>query len=145
MYSSYPKIMTHMIPGMEDIKVSSLMVIDRSEWDIYILRDLFHENDVQQILKIPISHSREENAWVWLDEANGAYYVKSAYRRLYQIHYGDSNPGNNFNWLKIWRLSVPPKVKNLSREPVKIVFLHLIIYEESMSRFTLFVQFVSVL
>lgn len=109
--SSCPRVTTHIIPGMEDIKVSSLMSVDRLEWDIDILRDLFNENIIQQILKIPISQSREEDVWLWLDEANGAYSVKSGYHRLCQIHTSDSNTGNNFNLLKIWRLSVPPKVK----------------------------------
>lgn len=76
--SNYQRIKTPIIPGMEEIKVSSLFMIDRLDWDLDILRDLFIEDDVQQILKIPLSYSREEDTWLWLEEENGMYSMKSA-------------------------------------------------------------------
>lgn len=76
------RITTPMIPGMEETKVSSLFKIDKAEWDIDLLRDIFQANDVERILKISVSYSGAEDTWTWLDDEKGAYTVKSGYRRL---------------------------------------------------------------
>ena len=60
------------------------MVNDMKEWDLEILRDLFIEDDVQQILKIPLSSSRTEDSWLWIEGEKGVYSVKSTYCSLFQ-------------------------------------------------------------
>lgn len=51
--SNKPRISTPVSPGLEEIKVCSLMKSDSMEWDIDILRKLFNVNDIQKILKLP--------------------------------------------------------------------------------------------
>lgn len=106
------KILTPVWNGLEDAKVCSLMVSDKMEWDLEILKDLFIEADVQQILKIPLSSSRTDDSWLWIEGGKGVYSVKSAYRSLCQDYSNAPSLGVAFNWLKLWSLSVPPKAKN---------------------------------
>lgn len=105
------KITTPVVQGLEEANVSGLLKHDQLEWDLEILRDLFNEQDVVQIQKIPLNCSRTEDSWMWIDEEKGNYSVKSGYRKLCQTEYGLPNLVFEFNWLKIWNLSVPPKVK----------------------------------
>lgn len=81
--------------------VSSLLRNDKMEWDVDILRDLFNANDIQQILKIPLSCSRTEDAWMWVEGETRDYSVKSAYRSLCQDYYEMPALGFDFNWLKL--------------------------------------------
>lgn len=46
-----------------------------------------------------------------MDDTNGTYSVKSAYRRLYE-GYTIYQLWGAVNWLKVWNLNVAPKVKN---------------------------------
>lgn len=98
--SNHMRISTPVYPGLEEAKVCSLMKSDSMKWDIDILRDLFNDNDIQHILKILLSASRVDDSWLWLDGSNGAYSVKSAYRRLCQAYSIDQSLGD-VNWLEV--------------------------------------------
>lgn len=58
------RISTPVYPGLEEAKVCSLTKSDSMEWDIDILRDLFNNDDIQYILKIPLSVLRLEDSWL---------------------------------------------------------------------------------
>ncbi|KAK1359913.1 Aspartic proteinase-like protein 2 [Heracleum sosnowskyi] len=76
--------MTPVIPGMEEIKVSNLLQIDKVEWDRDLLKDIFLDTDVQRILKIPLTFFRAADTWMWLEEEKGLYTAK---KRLHtRIH-----------------------------------------------------------
>lgn len=109
--TSHRRISTQVYPGLEETKVCNLMTSDRREWDIDIRRDLFNNEDIQHILKIPLSITRGEDTWLWLDDTKGTYTVKSAYRRVCQEYARDQLTGD-IDWLKMWSLAVAPKVKN---------------------------------
>ena len=81
------------------------------KWNLDLLRDIFHGNDVQRISKIYVNYSGAEDTWIWMDEEKGVYTVKSGYRRLSQSYNFPSNSVPDFNWLKIRNLSVPSKMK----------------------------------
>nr|GMC87342.1 uncharacterized protein LOC109192286 [Ipomoea batatas] len=70
--------------------------------------DLFDESDRDHILNIPISDSLKEDIIIWNGEDKGSYSVKSCYRLLR----GETESTNNLHWTRIWKLSIPPKVKN---------------------------------
>lgn len=108
---NHTKISSPVIQGLEDVVVSNLILSDKLEWDVDLLRELFSEIEVCQILKIPLSGSRMDDPWMWIDGEKGVYSVKSAYRRLCQVEYGASPFELDFNWLEIWKLFAPPKVK----------------------------------
>lgn len=83
-----------------------------NDWDCDLMRDIFIQEDVEKILKIPISLMNQEDKWIWLGDNKGQYTVKSGYRVLSrafpQFYVG--NP--SFNWLKLWNLAIPPTLKN---------------------------------
>ena len=69
------------------------------------------------ILKIPLSPTKVEDKLIWPHVPNGVYTVKSGYRFLVKdkpdpLLYHPSQGENPSIWSRIWRLSVPKKVKN---------------------------------
>lgn len=58
------KITTASIQGFEGAKVNSLMKLNRKEWDLDLLRDIFNQEDVERILKIPLSFSNQVDKWI---------------------------------------------------------------------------------
>lgn len=105
------KIRSPLVQGSEIIRVSNLFNSDRNGWDIDYLKELFTQEEVERILKIPISNSQQEDRWMWLEDNKGQYTVKSGYRLLSRS-FPQFSSGNGFNWLKLWNLAIPPKVKN---------------------------------
>ena len=102
-------------------KVSELIDPLTGEWDEQLIRDIFWPQDADEILRIPINDQMED--WsAWHFDAKGQFSVKSAYklavlRREAQTGQDASSStcGNgserNFQWIKIWQLKVPNKVK----------------------------------
>nr|GMD79784.1 uncharacterized protein LOC109154171 [Ipomoea batatas] len=80
-------------------------------WDEDVVKDLFEPSDVPRILATPVSpDSRDE--WRWRDDIRGIYSVRQGYRLLTPIS-AHADPQLQFvEWRKLWRLPVPPKVKN---------------------------------
>ncbi|XP_019185981.1 PREDICTED: uncharacterized protein LOC109180726 [Ipomoea nil] len=83
--------------------VSSLFVVNRTEWDCECLGDIFEQRDVRLIMSIPLSKRLPPDSWFWAAETKGKYTVKSAYRMLIG-EVADTRP-----WVRIWELEVPPK------------------------------------
>lgn len=72
------------------------------------------EDLVQAIAKTPIGNWGED-FWVWELEKNGNFSVQSAHKILSRRHsYEPSSSGTagNVFWNKLWKLSVPPRVRN---------------------------------
>lgn len=73
---------TSNIRGLENHKVSSLMLEDHSAWDEEILRDMFNSRDQQCIRRINLNVRDNEDMVYWGAEATGQYTVRSAYHIL---------------------------------------------------------------
>jgi len=73
----------------------------------------FDQDTVQEILKTPLFRQVEEDDLIWRVEKNGQYYVKSAYRLCMENRADNSLLFRQGEWSRIWKLKVPPKVKNL--------------------------------
>lgn len=101
-------VITPMPMQLQDIKVSSLMQIDGSAWDLDAVRDIFHDRDVELIKKIPIPIRDITDSWFWLLDENGDYTVKSGYRWLQEEFVN----GDKKFWTKLWSLKLPGKVAN---------------------------------
>lgn len=71
--------------------VSSLMLPDKSSWDVDLLNDMFEERDVHLILSTSF-RCNEEDSWYWIKEKLGTYSVKSAY-----IGIQESKPGRDMS------------------------------------------------
>uniref|UniRef100_A0A803PWA8 Uncharacterized protein n=1 Tax=Cannabis sativa TaxID=3483 RepID=A0A803PWA8_CANSA len=95
-------------PDLVNKKVSSLMCMDRLQWDNDILEDIFDVRDRDLILNIPLPETVQNDCWTWSREKNGVYSVKSAYRGM-QEHYIVSGMPTEF-WSAFWKINVQPKV-----------------------------------
>ncbi|XP_074363930.1 putative mitochondrial protein AtMg00310 [Apium graveolens] len=94
-------------------KVSSLMNLERSGWDIEVIKDLFNDRDQECIISLQLNDIMNEDKLYWSKEASGSYSVKSAYRLL-QVQKGLWNINDNASlWKKMWRIKAPPKALNL--------------------------------
>lgn len=99
--------------GLENAKVSNLFKTGLNEWDYDLLRDIFNQEDIERIIKIPVAHTTQGvDKWFWLEDVKGQYTVKSGYRLLSSSlpHFSANNIP--FKWLRLWNLSISPKVKN---------------------------------
>jgi hypothetical protein len=77
------------------------------------LINYYFDNDtVQEIFRTPLFHQVEEDDMVWKAEKNGQYSVRSAYRLCIEDVADNSHLHRIGSWDNIWRLKVPPKVKN---------------------------------
>ncbi|XP_062086997.1 uncharacterized protein LOC133793717 [Humulus lupulus] len=100
-------------PALAEKKVEALMITGRVAWDEDLVRDLFNQRDANLIVGIPLHSSRLADAWFWAFESSGRLTVKSAYRYLQQDKDGGSRIDRLSFWNKLWKLRVPPKVKDL--------------------------------
>nr|GMD72664.1 uncharacterized protein LOC109162712 [Ipomoea batatas] len=106
-----PRLHTLCIADLEHATVSGLL--DHSgTWDEDVVKDLFVATDVPSILATPVSPT-SRYVWLWQGDVRGIYTVRHGYNLLTSasIH---ANPQVHFvEWRKLWKLPVPPKVKNL--------------------------------
>lgn len=90
-------------------------------WDESLVRQTFHQDDVQTILSIPIAEDYDD-CISWHFDPKGIFSVKSAYMVQLELEKHEQgtdagctaqNPttGTTFPWMKIWNLPCPSKVK----------------------------------
>ncbi|KAL8098853.1 hypothetical protein AgCh_031539 [Apium graveolens] len=104
---------TTVSPAIDHNYVSSLMCVDRREWDIDVIKDIFNNRDQQRILDVHLDAASHEDVMYWRLENSGVYSVKSAYKFL-QVQRGHWNAEENENiWRMLWRIKAPPKAVNL--------------------------------
>lgn len=86
------------------------------EWNEELIKQVFVNVDAHAILSTPV-RGLGDDVWAWEPEGHGLYYtVRSAYRRLcdeqcrqLEEHWASSS--GDITWTRIWKLSVPPKVR----------------------------------
>lgn len=78
--------------------------------------------DADVIRQIPLCHTNQSDSWGWHYEKNGEFSVRSCYRLLVQTKSrreawlrGETENSNAekqaTNWLKLWKVRVPPKLR----------------------------------
>ncbi|XP_062116553.1 uncharacterized protein LOC133830553 [Humulus lupulus] len=100
-------------PALLGAKVSSLLKLDRDGWDMDVVNDLFNRRDAKCILSIPINPNRSIDSWYWSLEASGLFTVRSCYKSLQLLKNGEATIEEKAFWRGIWKVKVPPKVKDL--------------------------------
>jgi hypothetical protein len=85
------------------------------QWSEEVLSAKMAPVDREAILKIPIGRL-EEDTWAWQLERHGNFTVRSAYRALLNANafiepLGSSGSVQPY-WQKLWKMRVPPKVRN---------------------------------
>lgn len=83
------------------------MNMQKDGWENDILKDLFSEADVSQILSIPVAETKIADHLIWMGEKKGNFSVSSCYKMLQSNLNDDPVP----TWSKMWKLRLPPKVK----------------------------------
>lgn len=94
-------------------KVSQLIDIDTRNWDINMLKALFTNDIIDQIMRIKIRMQGRDKIR-WLGTRNGSFTVKSAYNLLLNesqyIHDIQNSGVPLFPWKKLWKVQLPPKI-----------------------------------
>ncbi|XP_019164584.1 PREDICTED: uncharacterized protein LOC109160795 [Ipomoea nil] len=97
-----------MLAQLQEARVAGLIDQQTGTWDPSILTDLFQPNDVENIMKIPVSPDYDDT-WYWHGDPRGIYSVKNGYRRIVGNY--QENNGTFAKWLNLWKLKIPPKWK----------------------------------
>lgn len=67
---SNPMVQTVMRNNLQGSMVSRLIDMSMHTWDLPLLRDIFTPEDVERIIKVPISPSYDDS-WYWVGDPNG--------------------------------------------------------------------------
>lgn len=87
-------------------------------WDEEIIRGLFWDMDIDQILRIPLPRINGTDIRAWHFTQHGHYSVRSAYflardlkkaARMCAIGGPSTQPTTNWNW--VWQITIPYKIK----------------------------------
>ena len=105
-----------------EAKVASLIVQERAEWDVALIRRTFLPYEVDAILSILISPMNPSNSQVWAKYPNDIFTVKSAHKvtakYLDDLKGREESPGYSNNskmttiWKVVWNLKCPNKIKH---------------------------------
>lgn len=60
--------------------VNQLLTPEGNEWNGDLVKELFHEFDVEEICKIKLPNTEVEDCVAWHSEKNGVFTVRSAYK-----------------------------------------------------------------
>ena len=104
-------LLTPIVEGLENLMVQDLFIPRTWEWDIELLQELSCPRDVQAIAQTPNSTTRGGDQLIWHFTKNGMYLVKLGYRLSLSGRDQHVSVGNRGNWLTIWNLKLPPRVK----------------------------------
>ncbi|KAK2358306.1 hypothetical protein QL285_095501 [Trifolium repens] len=93
--------------------VQSLIDTTDKTWNWDVVNQTFSPEVANSILNTPLVGQVTEDGLIWKIEKNSYYSVKSAYRLCVEVLTDSSHLRREGFWKGIWRLNVPPKVKNL--------------------------------
>ncbi|PNT64330.1 hypothetical protein BRADI_4g27666v3 [Brachypodium distachyon] len=93
-------------------------VLVKKQWNINLIREIFHPFDADEIVKIRIPQTTSEDVLAWHYEKSGVFSVRSTYRLGLKLKYDLEAKGSSLNpngrrplWNMIWECAVPPKIK----------------------------------
>lgn len=107
-YSFYLKIIV-----VQNFKINSLMNMYDKSWNEHLIKQVFSMDIADKILHTPLISQVEDDRLIWKAERSDKYYVCSAYRLCVTDLKDSSYNWRPGYWSGIWKLKVPPKVKNL--------------------------------
>ncbi|CAJ2660552.1 unnamed protein product [Trifolium pratense] len=95
------------------LTVADIIIHDEKCWNMPLITSIFEPNCVTKILDTPLYKSVVDDMRIWRVEKNGMYSVRSAYRLCVQELLDTSHLKVNGAWVLLWKIKVPPRVKNL--------------------------------
>ncbi|XP_042974642.1 uncharacterized protein LOC122306274 [Carya illinoinensis] len=103
-------------------RVSEL--ISNGEWDVQLIKNIFRQEEVEQICSIPISKSNAEDRLIWGCTTTSLFSIRSAYQL--DMSRNEAVKGENSErreedkrWQSIWDLNIQGKVKLFMWRAVK--------------------------
>lgn len=119
---SYFRVLSLMPENWDaEAMVDKLIVAELRQWNIGLLQDLFFLEEVEQIVRPPLSLRTVPDRRIWHYERHGKFSVRSAYHVarviISAIGVGASFSASIFDdgqdklWRKLWNACVPGKVK----------------------------------
>jgi hypothetical protein len=94
------------------VKLCDSIDQDLKMWKASLICSLFDAQTAQLILNTSLQPLVLEYKMIWKGEMSGKYSVKSAYRLCVNEIADNSHMHVNGRWNLIWKLKVPPKIKN---------------------------------
>lgn len=96
--------------------VANLRTSDGLNWNTDILGNHVCQEDQELIKQIPVLGSSRGDKLIWFYTGNGLYSVKSGYKVAWErfgslANAGSSSSADAFNWKRIWKMKVPPKIR----------------------------------
>ncbi|XP_013608309.1 PREDICTED: uncharacterized protein LOC106315086 [Brassica oleracea var. oleracea] len=112
-----PRPASHIVYRLPQLLVQSFIRTDTKEWDIQLLREFFHPDDIPLILGLKLSHSLTPDGYVWNYTKSGVYSVKTGYDLLQETkqsltHEGAMEPSFTTLQSHVWKLKTPTKMKH---------------------------------
>lgn len=80
-------------------------------WDISRVYSMFNEEDARCILVTRIPQTAINDRIAWTKSLDGHYSVKSGYYMWHDLTVGSTGVIQSNGWGKIWKISMPHKVK----------------------------------
>lgn len=111
------------VAGLEDLKVADLFNEATREWHTTISNSLFESKEAYIIQAIPLLGQGGEDQISWGRSSTGQYSVRSAYYRIMEDLIDNNHLGKEGDWMAIWKIKVPQKVKLLPWQAARGVLL----------------------
>ncbi|CAN1849725.1 Putative ribonuclease H protein At1g65750 [Linum perenne] len=99
------------VGGLEELRVADVFIPGVREWDAELVRDLFSEEETEEVLSIPVTSLGGEDKRVWHYSKNGEYTVKSGYHVLLERVVPMAHLRVEGGWNDIWQLQQLPRVR----------------------------------
>ncbi|XP_058756815.1 uncharacterized protein LOC131630038 [Vicia villosa] len=99
-------------PMVVNLKVSDLLSPTGKQWNLNLIHQLVGGGVAQKIVNTPLFEAVHEDRIVWNLENNDIFSVRSAYRYCINEAIDTSHLRINENWDLIWKMKIPPRVKN---------------------------------
>jgi len=97
--------------GREGMMVREIIEDDTNEWKMDVIKEVFNERHTENILAMPIMDDMGEDKRCWKFIKHSDYMFKSIYNYTMENLVDNSELRVKGNWMKIWSLRIPQKVK----------------------------------
>lgn len=90
------------------------LINEDNQWNVNKLHMHFRQEDVAEILKIPLPNQQSEDEVLWHFDKRGEYSVKSGYQLALRIKFPNEascSINSSKQWNALWTLEIPEKIK----------------------------------
>jgi len=98
---------------VREVTIDNLMLPTEKKWNEAIIIQVFSVDLANKIMSTPLIAQVQFDRMIWKAEKHGKYSMKSAYHLGVEELIDSSHLRHPGNWSCIWKLKVPPKIRNL--------------------------------